>query len=118
MSLFYRHIAPLERKAIPFSNLPLFQSSPLLRFQVSSFPLVASWDHNLTDRATCTPRLPASSFSRFPVLSSSPLHASAVYFFRVPYYALCLNPCNPLIRIIRDSDKWDMPPLWGFLLVH
>ena len=25
-----------------------------------------------------------------------------------------LYPCNPLIRVIGDSDKWHMSPLWGF----
>ena len=25
-----------------------------------------------------------------------------------------LYPCNPLICVIGDSDKWHMSPLWGF----
>ena len=45
------------------------------------------------------------------------------YVFRVPGFLRplrpcvkfpCRPPCNPLIRIIRDSDKEHLSPLWGF----
>ena len=31
-----------------------------------------------------------------------------------PSLPFSLPPCNPLIRVIRDSDKEHLSPLWGF----